>query len=63
MTVKIEFEEIVNGTLYRDAFYFKDDQVPSAEQLETLKQERINNWLAVIESASNAEYVEEPNES
>lgn len=47
-TVQIIFEVQTSYGMYRDAFYFPADQVPSDEDLELLKQERVGNWIAVI---------------
>jgi hypothetical protein len=48
--IRVVFEK-TNGTYdYRDALYFTQEDYDSItpEQIETLKQERFDNWLAVI---------------
>jgi len=46
--VQIVFEKETQYGTYRDALYFPEDQVPSDEEIERLKQERVDNWIAVI---------------
>jgi hypothetical protein len=46
--VKIIFEKETQYGIYRDALYFPEDQLPSDEEIERLKQERVNNWVAMI---------------
>jgi hypothetical protein len=55
-TIQIVFEKETQHGTYRDALYFPEDQVPSDEEIERLKQERVDNWIAVI----TAPPVEEP---
>lgn len=46
--VQIIFEVETAHGMYRDALYFPADQVPSDEEIELLKQQRVDNWLVVI---------------
>lgn len=46
--VQIIFEVETAHGMFRDALYFPADQVPSDEEIELLKQERVNNWIAVV---------------
>lgn len=49
--MKIEFEQDTVYGMYRDALYFPDDQpLPSEAEIEAMKQERVNNWIAIIEA-------------
>lgn len=41
-----------------DALHLPDDHGLSDEQLEAMKQERLNNWLAIV-NPSPAESIEE----
>lgn len=35
--------------VYRDALYFPDDQpLPPEAEIEAMKLERLNNWLAIV---------------
>ena len=46
--MKIDFEFETQYGTYRDALYFEDTLVPSDAELEVLKQQRVDNWIAVI---------------
>jgi hypothetical protein len=46
--IQIIFSKETAYGVYQDALYFPADQVPSEEELERLKQERVDNWIAVI---------------
>ena len=56
--VQVIFEVETAHGLYRDALYFPADQVPSDEEIELLKQERVNNWIAVV-TAPPSEVIDE----
>lgn len=48
--MKIDFEfETVHG-MYRDALYLEDGHGLTEEQVEQLKQERVNKWIDFIEN-------------
>lgn len=53
---EIIFEyETPHGT-YRDALYFPDDQpLPPEAEIKAMELERVNNWIAFIESQSTPE--------
>ncbi len=46
--VQIIFEVLTAHGKYCDALYFQEGEVPSEAEIERLKQERIDNWIAVI---------------
>jgi hypothetical protein len=46
--MKIEFEYSTPHGIFRDALYVEEGL--SDEQIEAMKQERLNNWIAVIEN-------------
>lgn len=47
--MKVEFEFQTPYGVYRDALYFPDDQPPPNEdEIEAMKAERRDNWLAII---------------
>jgi hypothetical protein len=46
--VKIVFEALTAYGMYRDALYFVEGEVPPENEIERLKQERIDNWIAVV---------------
>jgi hypothetical protein len=52
---KIDFEIQTPYGKYCDALHFWEGQIPSDEEIETLKQERVNNWIAVLTGPSPPE--------
>lgn len=46
--MKIDFELPSAYGPYRDALYLPDDHTLSDDDIEALKQERLNNWLAIL---------------
>jgi len=46
--MKIDFEFSTQHGIFRDALYFPDDQVPDEATIQAMKEERVNNWIAVI---------------
>lgn len=56
--IQIIFETQTPYGVFRDALYFQEGEVPSEAEIERLKQERIDNWIAVV----TAPPVEEPSQ-
>lgn len=48
--MKLDFEYTTPYGVYRDAIYLDDNHGLSDEQIEAIKQERLNSWLSVIEN-------------
>lgn len=46
--VKIDFSFETQYGKFADALWFPDDQVPSDSEIEAMKQQRLDNWIAVI---------------
>lgn len=46
--MKIDFEFQTEYGLFRDALHLEDDHTFTDEQIQTMKQERVDNWIAVI---------------
>jgi hypothetical protein len=46
--MKIDFEFQTEYGLFRDALYFPDDAVPTDEEIELLKQARVDKWLGIM---------------
>ncbi len=46
--VKIDFEFDTPHGVFRDALYLPDDHGLSDEQIEAMKKERVDNWIAVV---------------
>lgn len=46
---EIIFEYETPYGVYRDALYFPDNEpLPPPEDIEAMKLERLNNWLAIV---------------
>ena len=46
--MKIDFEFQTEHGLFRDALHLPDDHGLTDEQIEVMKQERRDNWIAVV---------------
>ena len=46
--IKIDFEFDSPYGVFRDALHLPDDHSLSEAQIEALKQERLDNWLAIL---------------
>jgi hypothetical protein len=56
--MQIVFEVETAHGKFCDALYFEDDAVPDEATIEALKQERVNNWIAVVTAPPAPQYVE-----
>lgn len=54
--VKIDFEFDSPYGVFRDAIHLPDDHGLTDDQIQAMKQQRFDNWLAIV----NAPPVEEP---
>jgi hypothetical protein len=62
---KIEFEFDTQHGIYRDALYLDDNHSFTEQEIESMKQERVDNWIAIITAPSEEvveEIIEEPTE-
>lgn len=47
--MKIDFEFTTQYGKFADALWFPDDQpLPSEEEINAMKQQRVDNWIATI---------------
>lgn len=46
--IKIDFEFQTEYGLFRDALHLPDDHGLTEEQIAAMKQERVDNWIAVV---------------
>ena len=53
--IKIDFEQDTRHGMYRDAITLPDDHTFTDEQIESMKQDRINNWLAYMDNPPQPE--------
>lgn len=56
--MQIVFEFDTQYGTFRDALYFDDNAVPDDATIEAMKQERLNNWIAVVTAPPPPPYVE-----
>ena len=56
--MKIDFEFTSPYGVFRDALYLPDDHSYTDEQIAAMKQERLDNWLFVIENPPEAEMID-----
>jgi hypothetical protein len=56
--MQIVFEVETAHGKFCDALYFEDDAVPDEATIEALKQERVDNWIAVVTAPPAPDYVE-----
>jgi hypothetical protein len=47
--IKIDFSADTKHGKFSDALYLRSDHNLTEEQIEALKQERVDNWLSIIE--------------
>jgi hypothetical protein len=46
--VRIEFEKMYGELVFRDAITLPDDHTLTDDEIEAMKQERFDNWVAII---------------
>ena len=46
--IKIDFEFKTDNGVFRDALHLPDDHTFLDEEIESMKLERVNNWLAIV---------------
>lgn len=56
--MKIDFEFTTQYGVFRDAIYLQDDHDLTEQQIQELKQQRLNNWIAVVEAPPQEDIVE-----
>ena len=52
--IKIDFEFDTPYGLFRDALHLQDDHGLSDAEIDAMKQQRVDNWLAVVSASSEA---------
>lgn len=56
--MKIDFEFETPHGKFADALYFEDDAVPDDATIEAMKQQRVDNWIAVVTAPPAPDLVE-----
>jgi hypothetical protein len=54
MTIKIDFKFTTSYGVFCDALHLPDDHTFTDEQIAVMKQERLDNWLFVVENPPEA---------
>jgi hypothetical protein len=57
--IKLDFEFQTQYGVYRDALYLDDNHSFTEQEIEAMKQQRVDNWLDVIENPPAPDPVEE----
>ena len=57
--VKIDFEFDTPHGVFRDALHLPDDHGMTDEQINAMKQQRVDNWIAIVTAPPAEEVVEE----
>lgn len=55
MTIKIDFEFATPYGVFRDALYLPEGHSFTDEQIAAMKQERLDNWVFVVENPQSSE--------
>ena len=50
--MKIDFEFTTAHGLFRDALHLPDDHAFTDEEIQAMKQRRVDNWIAVVTAPS-----------
>lgn len=48
--MQIDFSFDTQYGKFADALHFEDDAIPSDAEIEAMKQQRLDNWIAVLTS-------------
>jgi len=57
--IKLDFEIQTQYGVYRDALYLEDNHSLTEQDIDAMKQERVDNWIAVITAPSEEVILEE----
>jgi hypothetical protein len=57
--IKIDFEFETQYGLYRDALHLPDDHTFTDAEIQAMKQQRVDNWIAAVTAPPSEEVVEE----
>lgn len=51
--MKIDFEFETPHGLFRDALHLPDDHSLTDEEIQTMKNQRVDNWIAIVTAPSS----------
>jgi hypothetical protein len=57
--MKIDFEFDTPHGVFRDALHLADDHTFTEEEVQAMKQQRVDNWIAVVTAPPAEEVIEE----
>ena len=57
--MKIDFEFTTPHGLFRDALHLPDDHTFTDDEIQAMKQQRVDNWIAVVTAPPVEEIVED----
>ena len=57
--IKIDFEFDTPHGVFRDALHLPDDHGMTEDEIQAMKQQRLDNWLAIVNAPPAEEVVEE----
>ena len=58
--MKFDFERQTEHGIYRDAIMLPDDHTFSQDQIESMMQQRVDNWLTTVNNMLQASSEPEP---
>jgi hypothetical protein len=56
MAMKIDFEFTTQYGVFRDALYLEDEHGLSEDEINAMKQERLDNWMNSINNPQQPDY-------
>ena len=57
--MKIDFEFDTPHGMFRDALHLPDDHTVTDDEIQAMKQQRVDNWIAVVTAPPTEEVIEE----
>lgn len=48
MQMKIDFEFTTPHGVFRDALHLPDDRTFTEDEIQAMKQQRVDNWIAIV---------------
>lgn len=58
--IQIVFEFTTKHGVFRDALYLPEDHTFTEEQIQAMKQERLDNWINAVENPPTEEVIDMP---
>ena len=50
--IKIDFEFNTQYGIFRDAIYIPENHSYNIEEIENIKQQRLNNWISIVDGSN-----------